>query len=67
MFSLLANGKEGTVAIDNDVASDVARMNKVIPLLQLECGERAQVAVRYALHNLGVSCVEVGMAEIQHL
>ena len=42
-------------------------MNKVIPLLQLERGEHAQVAVRYALDNLGVSCVEVGMAEIQHL
>ena len=42
-------------------------MNNVLTLLKPEHGKRAQVAVRYALRNSGVSGVEVGMAEIEHL
>jgi aryl-alcohol dehydrogenase-like predicted oxidoreductase len=42
-------------------------MNAVLPLLMQEHGQRAQVAVRYALRNPGVSGVEVGMAELEHL
>ena len=60
-------GKEGGVALNNDVESDVQRMNAVLPLLMQEHGQRAQVAVRYALRNPGVSGVEVGMAELEHL
>jgi aryl-alcohol dehydrogenase-like predicted oxidoreductase len=60
-------GKEGGVALDNDVASDEQRMRKVLPLLRSDHGERSQVAVRYALRNPGVSGVEIGMAEISHL
>lgn len=60
-------GKEGGVALDNDVESDVQRMSKVLPLLKPEHGDRAQVAVRYAMRNPGVSGVEVGMAELEHL
>jgi D-threo-aldose 1-dehydrogenase len=63
----IRTGKEGGVALDNDVASDVERMNNVLTLLKPEHGKRAQVAVRYALRNSGVSGVEVGMAEIEHL
>jgi D-threo-aldose 1-dehydrogenase len=60
-------GREGGVALNNDVESDVARMSKVLPLLKPEHGARAQVAVRYALRNSGISGVEVGMAELEHL
>lgn len=60
-------GKEGGVVLDNDVAADEARMRKVLPLLRPEHGERAQVAVRYALGHPGVSGVEVGLAELEHL
>lgn len=60
-------GKEGGVALDNDVASDEQRMKNVLRLLNPEHGERSQVAVRYALRNPGVSGIEVGMAEIRHL
>ena len=42
-------------------------MSNILPLLKAEHGKRAQVAVRYALRNSGVSGVEVGMAEIEHL
>ena len=60
-------GREGGVALNNDVESDVQRMKKVLPLLKPEHGARSQVAVRYALRNPGVSGVEVGMAELEHL
>ena len=60
-------GKEGGVALDNDVDSDEQRMRNVLPLLKPEYGERSQVAVRYALRNPDVSGIEVGLAEISHL
>jgi L-galactose dehydrogenase/L-glyceraldehyde 3-phosphate reductase len=60
-------GKEGGVALDNDVASDEQRMKNILPLLNPEHGERSQVAVRYALRNPAVSGIEVGLAEIRHL
>jgi aryl-alcohol dehydrogenase-like predicted oxidoreductase len=60
-------GKEGGVALNNDVASDEARMRRVLPLLKPEHGARAQVAVRYPLRNTGVSGVEIGAAELEHL
>jgi D-threo-aldose 1-dehydrogenase len=63
----IRTGKEGGVALNNDVESDVQRMKNVLPLLNPEHGNRAQVAVRYALRNPGVSGIEVGMAEISHL
>ena len=60
-------GKEGGVALDNDVASDEQRMRKVLPLLRSDQGQRSQVAGRCALCHPGVSGVEIGMAEISHL
>ncbi|MCB1742300.1 MAG: aldo/keto reductase [Gammaproteobacteria bacterium] len=60
-------GKEGGVILDNDVAADEARMRKVLPLLKPEHGARSQVAFRYALRNPGVSGIEVGIAELEHL
>ena len=60
-------GKEGGVALANDVGSDVERMTNVLPLLKPEHRERAQVAVRYAMRNPDVSGIEVGMAELEHL
>jgi hypothetical protein len=42
-------GKEGGVALANDVDSDVERMSNVLPLLKTGHRERAQVAVRYTL------------------
>ena len=60
-------GKEGGVAIDNDVESDERRMDKVLPLLKPEFGERSQVSIRCALRNSGVFGVLVGVAEIEHL
>ncbi len=60
-------GKEGGVALDNDVEADERRMAKVLQLLNPEHGERSQVAIRYALRNLGVSGVVVGTAKIEHL
>lgn len=60
-------GREGGVVLNGDVASDVARMDAVIPLLTPDLGERSQVAVRYALRNSGVSGVVVGLAELEHL
>ena len=63
----LRTGKEGGVVLDNDVAADEARMRKVLPLLKPEHGDRAQVAFRYALRHPGVSGIEVGVAELEHL
>ena len=60
-------GKEGGVALDNDVAADEARMRAVLPLLESQHGARAQVAFRYALRHPGVSGIEVGVAELEHL
>lgn len=60
-------GREGGVVLDGDVASDEVRMSRVLPLLKPEHGARSQVAIRYALRNTGVSGVEVGMAELEHL
>ncbi|MGH1489195.1 MAG: aldo/keto reductase [Acidimicrobiales bacterium] len=60
-------GKEGGVVIDNDVAADEARMRKVLALLKPEHGERSQVAFRYALRHPGVSGIEVGTAELEHV
>jgi aryl-alcohol dehydrogenase-like predicted oxidoreductase len=60
-------GKEGGVVLEGDVESDVQRMRSVLPLLKPEYGARAQVAVRYALRNPGVSGIEVGIAELDHL
>lgn len=60
-------GKEGGVVLDNDVAADEERMRKVLPLLRPEHGHRAQVAFRYALRHPGVSGIEVGVAEVDHL
>ena len=63
----IRTGKEGGVALANDVEADERRMAKVLPLLEPEHGERSQVAIRYALRNAGVSGVVVGTAEIHHL
>ena len=60
-------GKEGGVVLDNDVAADEARMRRVAELLGPEHGARAQVAFRYALRHPGVSGIEVGVAELEHL
>ncbi len=60
-------GKEGGVVLDNDVAADEARMRRVLELLRPEHGARAQVAFRYALRHPGVSGIEVGVAELEHL
>ena len=60
-------GKEGGVILHNDVAADEARMRRVLPLLRPEHGQRAQVAVRYALRHPAVSGIEVGVAELEHL
>jgi D-threo-aldose 1-dehydrogenase len=60
-------GKEGGVVLRGDVASDEARMRAVVPLLTPDLGARAQVAIRYALRNSGVSGVVVGLAELEHL
>ncbi|MDP6666617.1 MAG: aldo/keto reductase, partial [Dehalococcoidia bacterium] len=60
-------GREGGVVLNGDVASDEVRMSRVLPLLTPEHGARSQVAIRYALRNPGVSGVEVGMAELEHL
>ena len=60
-------GREGGVALDNDVGADERRMGKVVAILKPEYGERSQVAIRYALRNSGVSGVVVGVAEIEHL
>ena len=60
-------GKEGGVVLDNDVAADEARMQRVLPLVRPEHGHRAQVAFRYALRHPGVSGIEVGVAELEHL
>lgn len=60
-------GKEGGVIIGNSIDDDDMRMRAVIALLKPEHGERAQVALRYALRNQGVSGVVVGMARLEHL
>lgn len=60
-------GKEGGVVTDNDVVADEARMRKVLTLLKPEHGTRSQVAFRYALRHPGVSGIEVGVAELEHL
>ncbi len=63
----LRTGKEGGVALDNNVAADERRMTKVLSLLGPEHGTRSQVGIRYALRHPGVSGIVIGVAELDHL
>jgi aryl-alcohol dehydrogenase-like predicted oxidoreductase len=39
----------------------------VFKLLGIEYGDRAQAAIRFSLANPNISCVVIGLAEIDHL
>ena len=62
------HGREGGLGIKaSSVSDDEARMQKVVPLLKPEHGQRSQVAIRYSLGHPGISGVVVGLAELEHL
>lgn len=61
------HGREGEIIPNADVASNERKAAQLLEAVGEGEGTRAQVAVRYALSNPGVSGVVVGMAELDHL
>ena len=61
------HGREGEIIPNADVESNERKAAQLLAAVGTEQGARAQVAVRFALSNPGVSGVVVGMAELDHL
>ncbi len=61
------HGREGEIIPNADVESNERKAAQLLAAVGTGEGPRAQVAVRFALSNPGVSGVVVGMAELEHL
>ncbi len=61
------HGREGEIIPRADVESNERKAARLLAAIGAGQGSRAQMAVRYALSNRGVSGVVVGMAELEHL
>ena len=61
------HGREGEIIPGADVESNERKAAQLLAAIGQGQGTRAQMAVRYALSNSGVSGVVVGMAELEHL
>lgn len=68
----IRHGREASVAgglitSEQAIAADEERAKMVVQALRDRYGTRAQTAIRYALANPDISCIVVGMAELDHL
>lgn len=61
------HGREGEIIPGADIESNERKAAQLLAAIGQGQGTRAQMAVRYALSNSGVSGVVVGMAELEHL
>lgn len=61
------HGREGEIIPNADVESNERKATMLMAVVGQDEGTRAQIAVRFALSNPGVSGVVVGMAELDHL
>ena len=61
------HGREGEIIPGADVETNEARAAQVLQVVGEGYGTRAQVAIRYALANPGLSGVLVGIAELEHI
>ena len=61
------HGREGEIIPNADIASNERKAALLLATVGEGEGTRAQIAVRFALSNLGVSGVVVGIAELDHL
>ncbi|MEE2627315.1 MAG: aldo/keto reductase [Candidatus Latescibacterota bacterium] len=61
------HGREGEIIPKADVESNERKAAMLMAAVGQDEGTRAQIAVRFALSNPGVSGVVVGMAELDHL
>ena len=61
------HGREGEIIPNADVESNERKAAMLMAAVGQDEGTRAQIAVRFALSNPGVSGVVVGMAELDHL
>lgn len=60
-------GRESILTTGTDLAAEERNAKAVSDALGADYGTRAQTAIRFALANPHISCVEVGMAELAHL
>ncbi|MDP6388562.1 MAG: aldo/keto reductase [Alphaproteobacteria bacterium] len=61
------HGREAVLTRDTDVEIEMARSRAAFDVLGEDHGTRAQTALRFGLANPDLSCVVVGMAELDHL
>jgi aryl-alcohol dehydrogenase-like predicted oxidoreductase len=61
------HGREVKILPDADLAAEERRARAIFDQLGDRFGSRAQTALRFSLANRDLSCVVVGMAELDHL
>ncbi len=61
------HGREIVITQGSDIPVEEERARKVFDTLGCKFGSRAQTAIRYALANSDLSCVLVGLADLNHL
>jgi len=61
------HGREIPITTESDMAVEAARAHAVLDALGEDEGSRAQRAIRFSLADERVSCVVVGLAELDHL
>jgi L-galactose dehydrogenase/L-glyceraldehyde 3-phosphate reductase len=60
-------GRESVLISDTSVAEDERKSKAVFDAIGSDQGTRAQVALRFVLSNVGVSCAVIGSAELHHI
>lgn len=61
------HGREVQVTEQADLASETRRSRAIYSVLKDRYGTRAQTALRFSLANPDLSCVIIGLAELDHL
>ena len=61
------HGREIVITLGSDIPVEEDRARKAFDALGSKFGSRAQTAIRYGLANADLSCVLVGLAELNHL
>ena len=67
LASPVSHGREVPITPNAEVAQEQARAEKVYAALGEAYGDRAQTALRFSLSRPGISCVVIGLAELEHL
>jgi len=60
-------GRESILTADTDLASEERKARAVFDALGDTYGTRAQTALRFALANPDISCIDVGFGELSHI